>query len=581
MELVLIDTAQIQSYIFESNQLREQIGASHLVASASTTLLKHAIDKVVQDDHNVEGVTLQGLNLDGRTIEKNGLKAEVVYAAGGNAAVVFEDKHLARAFRRALSVEAILKIPGITLVSHQQSVDKYNFGAVYLEMLGQLSIKKACRPRTDVLKGLGVTRQDPSTGAPVVGLTPENQPASAATLEKIRAVRDELKQDKSESAMGAITRLKHYLELPEGFTYPLDIDDLGRSEGEHSYVSVVHADGDGMGQRFRAYLQAHKDEEKDVFVTALRRFSDAIRETAQAALQEMFEPLRKTLATAREAQNTDGVEFTGIIHPSTRQKAIKLKLRKNKAGNWYVPFRPIVFGGDDITFVCDGRLGLTLATALCKAFEFHAAEKIPAVSSDDAPISASAGVCIVKAHYPFSSAYHLAEELAGSAKSYRRKLLGVAKQAHVGGCLDWHFANSGLSGDLKTIRNKEYSITENQSLLLRPVSIDQINADEVAAHRSWSTVRHLIDVFQDPESDWSGRRSKMKDVLQTLRKGKSAMETLTRAQQQQHLELKLPLVQGLADAQQSGFVNDENEENARALYFDALELADWYIPLEK
>jgi hypothetical protein len=35
MHLVVVDTAQIQPYIFGSNRLRENIGASHLVAEST------------------------------------------------------------------------------------------------------------------------------------------------------------------------------------------------------------------------------------------------------------------------------------------------------------------------------------------------------------------------------------------------------------------------------------------------------------------------------------------------------------------------------------------------------------------
>jgi hypothetical protein len=38
---------------------------------------------------------------------------------------------------------------------------------------------------------------------------------------------------------------------------------------------------------------------------------------------------------------------------------VKLTLENDK---YLLPFRPIVFGGDDVTFICDGRLGLSLAT---------------------------------------------------------------------------------------------------------------------------------------------------------------------------------------------------------------------------
>ena len=39
------------------------------------------------------------------------------------------------------------------------------------------------------------------------------------------------------------------------------------------------------------------------------------------------------------------------------------------------PLRPIVFGGDDLTFVCHGRIGLALAARYLQYFEAARAPK--------------------------------------------------------------------------------------------------------------------------------------------------------------------------------------------------------------
>src|SRR5260370_22422013 len=56
-----------------------------------------------------------------------------------------------------------------------------------------------------------------------------------------------------------------------------------------------------------------------------------------------------------------------IVYEPNRDMLIQIKLA-NKGSNYYIPFRPIVFGGDDVTFVCDCRLGLSLATAYFREF---------------------------------------------------------------------------------------------------------------------------------------------------------------------------------------------------------------------
>ena len=83
-----------------------------------------------------------------------------------------------------------------------------------------------------------------------------------------------------------------------------------------------------------------------------------------------------------------------------------LKPIKQGKGKYYLPFRPLVYGGDDVTFVCDGRLGLELAAIYLQAFE------------KEKDFTACAGICVVKTHYPFARAYQLSEELCRKAKKF-------------------------------------------------------------------------------------------------------------------------------------------------------------------
>lgn len=578
MELVLIDTAQIQSYIFNSNRLREHIGASHLVDAATTALVYEALKDTVRAGHNVRAVAASGLDLDeAKTIDLQGIEAEVIYAGGGNVAILFTDADLALQFRRHLTSSVITRIPGIALITAQEMIVNDQPWRAYKCLLGKLSRKKAMRKGAGMLRGISVTRWDRSTGEPVVGMSPEGGPIAASTREKIRVTWS----NSSTWYMGARDRLEQYVDPPKGFTYPTEFDHMGRSEGRHSYVAIVHADGDGMGRRLRDYVEEHRSASTREFVNALRTFSAKTSQAAAAALKDMFQPLKRELQAFADAPR-DTLDRLKKENPLLHDIFDNLSYEageNGEQGKWYIPFRPVVYGGDDITFVCDGRLGLTLATKFCEAFKEHAAAIPKPEAGDHPPITASAGVCIVKTHYPFAQAYHLAEELAQSAKQLGRELGGAAPA----GCIDWHFARSGLAGELELIRKREYDLTQNKTLLQRPVSLGP--SPEGAPYRNWQVVLDTIKAFRNPADGWVGRRSKMKTVFETLRQGEEAMKTLTRSYRQ-HDPLYLPdLHLDAGNYRDTGFAPAPTGDGApsdkqRSLYFDALELVGWHVILD-
>jgi hypothetical protein len=203
---------------------------------------------------------------------------------------------------------------------------------------------------------------------------------------------------------------------------------------------------------------------------------------------------------------------------------------------------------------------LALATEYLQQFEKHTEQFLGGQSN----LTACAGVSIVKAHYPFARAYNLAHELCQSAKRYRRQ------EAISGSCLDWHFALSGLAGSIEDIRHREYEVidglTKNRlRLTLRPVALA---ANGKQPPRSWVVVRDGVTAFQG--NDWAGRRNKAKALRDALREGPEAVQWfLARFGQ----ENGLPEITDYPDFVQRGWRGEY------CGYFDALELADWFIPV--
>jgi len=579
MHLVIVDTAQIQPYIFGSNRLRENIGASYLVAQITGDCAKEAVQQVAQNSN----VRSDGMLDDTKRIENaaDKLDAEVLYAGGGNFVVLFRDEPLgpacasplplppsggnfvvlfrdepqAKAFTRELSLRAMTQAPNLQLVIAQNAFDwsTESLSEKVKATFKKLAEEKRARTLSAPLLGLGVTAMCQSTGLPAIDMAPQigddpARPVSAEILAKLRVV-----EKKGNSPTEADRRLRELLPPPDGYDYPAQLDHLGGTKGEHNFIAVVHADGNGMGQRIMDIGKAFPNPSQNrEYIEALRSFSETVTQAAQAALRET---LNKLVA---KIQNEKGKRI--IIHTNASGKEL-VRIELHREGDqWFLPFRPIVFGGDDVTFVSDGRLGLSLAIEYMRQLEEHTTN----LPDGKGQLTASAAVAIVKAHYPFARAYALADELCRKAKKYRKEILSHHREWD-GSCLDWHFALSGLAGDIEEIRRREYTVSAG-SLTLRPVALEN-NPKE--SHRTWRVVENGIAEFRG--NSWVGRRNKLKALRDALRDGPDSVEHfLTKYNGGKPLPVIEP---SLNDWPSRGWQGDH------CGYFDALELTDWFIPL--
>jgi hypothetical protein len=260
---------------------------------------------------------------------------------------------------------------------------------------------------------------------------------------------------------------------------------------------------------------------------------------------------------------------------SQREEVVaRITLKHDSSGRWFFPFRPLVYGGDDVTFVCDGRLGVSLAVEYLTQFEAHATRELGEWSS------ASAGVAIVKAHYPFARAYGLADDLCRSAKRFRAQEQERTRREQ-GSYLDWHFAVGGLVAELGDIRQREYQ-TKERNLCLRPLSLslDLPPQVDVFTARRWGVFEKVLSEFQGAE--WATRRNKVKALRDALRQGERAVERFCLIYLNSKDESKkLPaLIEGDEGKHRTtGWLSGESQEKSRCAYFDAIELADVYMPL--
>ena len=566
--LTLLDTAGIQDYIYGSNVLRENIGASELVRRANRVwpleVARDGWKTNVWPERPLEG---NPDDLDEMLLiedEAAALDAEVLYAAGGNCALLFRRPAEARAFVTDLSRRVLEEAPGLGLVVVH--VDDVVWGgqegkplAVAMgEALGRLVTKKLDRRVSVPLLGQGVTAACQSTGLPAVG-TDADEPGMKPADEDARPLSAEIlaKLCVWQEASGRLDGMFEQFRDAQ-LEIPYDFDHFGREEGEISYIAVVHADANRMGDRLEALRERYSGpgDSRD-YVRALRAFSRNVDEAATAALHDTVDRLLRHWRPVRDvfvgqARHPDRDQ----THPDWNklEEVGEIALAESDRLRFYAPFRPLVFGGDDLTFVTDGRLGLGLATAYLEAFK----ERMAKQENDDAQgLEACAGVAVVKSHYPFSRAYALADDLCSNAKeSWRRRF----------SALDWHFAATGLFGDVAEIRHRQYRTAGGGQLEMRPVSLH----DRPNEWRSWPRFAHATKTFQIGKG-WKGRKNKVIGLREALRQGEAAVGLFMTAYELDSLPVLDPRTSSL---QRRGWDGD------RCGYFDAVEAIDFFVPLE-
>lgn len=529
--LTILDTTGIQNYIFGSNRLKENVGASELVKRATEGWVYEALPTPNNMMPNDKAWAFD----DSQHIEGGSLQAEVIYAGGGNAVILFDTLTRAKAFATAISKKLMAFAPGINFtVVHTEfewvtdALGGKKKGVVF-NTFANLADAKRRQPASRPLGGVSVSAFCQSTGLPAVDVDEDGHPISAETKAKLTAYDNFA--PKSLSVPG----------IADWYKMEINFNELGgkEREGKGSYIAVVHADGNGMGKRVEHIAKDFPlpGDGNRAYITAIRKFSQDMGRATAVAVQKMEEQL--VIAVPGHYQDI---------------------LNGDK-----LPYRRIIVGGDDVTFVCDGRLSLTLTAAFLDAFE---AEMTATDNENLQDVHAAAGIAVVKTHYPFIRAYELAEALTGKAKRWIKDEKEKGQPDF--SAMDWHFAPGGLAGDLDFIRKREYRLREHQTLLMRPIAL---RSDP--SWRNWDNFSHIVKEFTTKgENGWGDKRNKVKAFREALRGGTAIVTQFRTAYKIE----KLPEIKtGNPDAnvRTTGWGDDH------CAYFDAIEAMDFYLPLNK
>ena len=270
---------------------------------------------------------------------------------------------------------------------------------------------------------------------------------------------------------------------------PDDLDKLERRFKDTSWIAIIHADGNGIGQIFMDFAKhcGGKDGSARDYLDKMRRFSCALDMCTESAFGRALEKMGDRLGGEKKSE--------------------KISL----------PVLPLVIGGDDLTVICDGQYAVRMTRDFLEFFEEetskidHLDGIIPEIAEKAfgaGRLGICAGIAIVKPHFPFHSAYKLAVSLLDSAKSVKTKVLSN-KTPFPTSALDYHVLYDSSGVELNQIRKKLIVDEGSTKLFSRPYIVSNLEGlpqTEWVSRRTFSLLKSRVEAMTAEDKDTKRRR---------------------------------------------------------------------------
>ncbi len=432
----------IQSYIFQTNELKDIIGASELV------------NKICDDFVDTYG-------------EKSRNKGEMIIHAAGNIKCIFDDEAACRRAVRDFPRRAMEMAPGITI---SQAVVKLedNGYSEKAEELERLLQAQRNHPVKSLTTGLMAMERSRTTGLPATQIEKKEEKGKETVeyFDEMTVAKRKVPETEKKSDYDPTKAKDLYFKLTgdkiEHDRRPYDTKDL---TDRNDWIAVIHADGNGIGD---IVAKIGKDSK------VMSRFSTELDNATQAAAQIAYGTIRE------EAE-----------------KAKKLPIRPVVIGG--DDLTVICRGYLAVDFVT------AYLKAFEEQTKEKFKDLIPQIDNEEANkllskgLTACAGIAFIKSSYPFYYGYDLAEALCGEAKQDAKSdKVKEANGNQAPSCLMFHKVQSSFVEDYAEIKRKELTTSDGGSLCFGPyylnkANIDKIDKTEDGKRRSRWSIDELID----------------------------------------------------------------------------------------
>lgn len=443
---LLFDTRSIQRYIYSGDRLRTNVGASYIVDRLFFEVL---INGRLIDGKWVNGV-LKDIFPEDRFPTGNDAwdpaaddlhpwdemkSCCVAYVGGGNALVLFDSSQTDRRvevvekFTRRLLVERPGLKVGAALGDLKQLGDELNRDDI------DKLYRKLKENQNRIFPTVNVPYSGLTLGCEINGETANFYGRLGAGEIKFYSQEAAVKSAAAEEAkenlhdrFNKIFERKNFSPASD-FDFPTEVEKLGQKTGEN-YFAIVHVDGNNMGAKFRQCTS----------LTERRKLSREIRRKTEGVFADL-------LAKIIRMKDEQGFGDALVLDEK------------------FLPIRPLIIGGDDVTFFCPAKTAILFTKTLM--------EILYATTPEDAPehltqpfsrrMDSCAGIAILPTKYPFFRGYELAEQLCGAAKKSMREF-AQSQNAGESSWLDFAILHGEQAPTLEQIRSTEYSGAHGRKL---------------------------------------------------------------------------------------------------------------------
>lgn len=399
MYLGLIETQGNQVFIFSTNRERANRGASDLLFRSTTDWVIDAVSgnrKIRTLSERAEWLLTQG------PVDS---KIHVVVATSGRAVLLAQSREDLEKIISIVTTRGIKEATGLSIAGAIAEYEASVVGSIpnAIDQARQRLGRNVSRLRPAAARAqhLPPMQECHESGFPAnkIEKTGRGNAISQQVIQQLDAARSSWR------------RIENIAQL--GFAENVD-----SALGEHSWRAVMHADGNGVGKVLMGLADAlapaglSAEEGNQNYVEGYREFSLALEKATEDSFRD-----------AAAAVPTQSV-------------------------------MPILLGGDDVIVQMDAKVARTFTLEYLKAFERHTCSVVDVLKKyAKGPLSlpgdhftSCAGVAYVKAHYPFSSASELAQDLLDSAK--------LAKDDGQSSAFDVHVSYDSTISNLQNLRTQ-------------------------------------------------------------------------------------------------------------------------------
>ena len=557
---ILLDTRSIQKYVFSCNKLKTNVGASYLVDGIFNDLMQN----IILPKYNLKMPDISWKKSDGIQIVKDDtIEAEIVYIGGGNMLILInkfpeeeDNLKLCRDIVSSWSLEILKKAPGlktgaaIGMMDVSEDAFKDSLDDMYVQLKQN---QNTVLPQVD-LPYTGLTLE-----CDISGKTADTfdwmEKDKKWIAKEVKAKTDAYKYA-SEKVRSEYKDILEKDGSRDKYDFAIELEKIGCKEGE-SYISVIHIDGNNMGIKFSKCKDSQ--ERKKLSLKVVDIVQKAFRKLIQSIIDEY-----------------DSKAYDEVLD--------KRDLIDDK-GKKLLPIRPIIIGGDDITFVCPARVGIEYAKRFIEAVnkqDFLNDEQYERMSREvkeenksmklSKTMSCCGGVAIVPLKYPFFRAYQLAEHLCSSAKTKSRQ--------DDSSLIDFAILYGEMTPSLEQLCRYQYVAPEGY-LHYGPYYIKKNSDEDIADKSSINDLLSLKDKLKAKVAN-----NEIKDKVAS-NKIKELRDVLTR---DLHSQIRfLENCEGVRDIikeecntkdieAKAFWQKKDGEDDLKTRYVDAIEIIDFTLP---